>query len=65
MTGNPTEILVDYARMFFHLDIIKFNAMLSEVKKHTEDIDRLLTIIGKLDCYLSLGEYRTFIKDYL
>lgn len=64
MTGNPTEILVDYARMFFHLDIIKFNAMLSEVKKHTEDIDRLLTIIGKLDCYLSLGEYRTFIKDY-
>lgn len=64
MTGNPTEIIIDYARMFFHLDIIKFNSMLNEVKKHTEDIDMLLTIMGKLDFYLAIGEYRTYLHEY-
>ncbi|MDD6202967.1 MAG: hypothetical protein PUB13_08530 [Lachnospiraceae bacterium] len=64
MTGNPTEILVDYIRMFFHLDIIKFNSMLEEVKKHWENIDKMITIIGRLDAYLAVGEYRTYLEDY-
>lgn len=64
LTGNPTEIGIDYARMFLHIDIIKFNSMLKEVRKHQKDIDEILLIIGKIDVALSIGEYRTFLHDY-
>ena len=44
-SGNPLEIVLDYVRMVFHLDLIKFNQMLSEVRKNKDAIDRMLTII--------------------
>ena len=58
------ELGLDYIRMFFHLDIIKFNSMLSEVYKYRQEIDEMLTIIGKLDVYLCVGEYREYLSDY-
>lgn len=64
MTGNPTEIGVDYLRMFFHIDIIKFNSMLHEVKKHWNDIDEILRVVGYLDTILAVGEYRTHLVTY-
>ncbi|MBS7303871.1 MAG: hypothetical protein KIG50_07025 [Lachnospiraceae bacterium] len=64
MNGDLFEIGLDYIRMFLHLDIIKFNSMLEEVYKHREDVDSMLTIIGKLDMYLSIGEYREYLGEY-
>ncbi len=64
MNGDMSEIGLDYLRMFFHLDIIKFNSMLAQVFAHREEIDRMLTLIGQIDVYLCVGEYRTFIGDY-
>ncbi len=64
MSGDMMEIGLDYLRMFFHLDIIKFNSMLSEVYKYRTEIDSMLTIIGQLDACLSVGEFRTFLIDY-
>lgn len=64
MSGDMMEVGLDYIRMFLHLDIIKFNSMLAEVKKHKGEIDRMLSLIGELDTILSVGEYRTFLQDY-
>lgn len=64
MSGDMMEVGLDYIRMFLHLDIIKFNSMLAEVKKHRDEIDRMLSLIGELDTMLSVGEYRTFLQDY-
>ena len=64
MSGNPLEIIVDYLRICFHLDIIKFNSMLHEFMQHTEDVDVILTTIGKMESYLAIGEYRTFLGSY-
>ena len=64
MNGDMMEIGLDYLRMFFHLDIIKFNSMLAQVFAHRNEIDRILTIIGQIDVYLCVGEYRTFLGDY-
>lgn len=64
MSGDMMEIGLDYLRMFFHLDIIKFNSMLAQVFTHRNEIDRILTIIGQMDVYLCVGEYRTFLGDY-
>ena len=64
MNGDMMEIGLDYMRMFFHLDIIKFNSMLAEVFAHKNEIDQILTIIGQIDVYLCVGEYRTFLGEY-
>lgn len=63
-TGNPLEIILDYIRMFFHLDIIKFFQMRDEINKHWEDIDEMLTIMGQIDCALSIASYRAYLGNY-
>jgi len=64
MSGDMMEIGLDYIRMIFHLDIIKFNSMLAHVCAHREETDRMLTIIGQLDVILSIGEYRIYLNEY-
>lgn len=63
-SGNPLEGIFDYLRMCFHLDIIKFNDMLKEVRIHSEDIKRILEIVGEIDSAIAIGEYRKYLGDY-
>lgn len=63
-SGNPLDILLDFVRMGFHLDLIKFNQMLSEVRRHLSDIDRMVTILGKIETMICIGEYRACLGTY-
>jgi len=56
--GDPLEIILDYLRMGFHLDLIKFNQMLNEVHKHSGKIVRILTILGEIEAMIAIGAYR-------
>ena len=38
LTGDLGEIVMDYIRMFTHLDIIKFNNMIGKVQKNIKTI---------------------------
>ena len=62
-SGNPLEILLDYVRMVFHLDLIKFNQMLLEVRKNKDVIDRMLTIIGYMETVIAIGAFRTSMES--
>lgn len=57
-SSNPLEVILDYLRMVFHLDLIKFNNMLAEVKKNLTTIDRMLTITGYMEATIAIGNYR-------
>ena len=57
-SGNPLDILLDYLRMIFHLDLIQFNRMLKEVRKHKDDIDRMLSIVGMAEAMIAIGSFR-------
>lgn len=57
-SGNPIEIVLDYMRMAWHLDLIQFNHMLSEVRKHISEIDIMLTLVGKIEAMISIGAFR-------
>ncbi|MCL2718508.1 MAG: hypothetical protein FWE14_06975 [Lachnospiraceae bacterium] len=59
--GNPLEIILDYLRMGLHLDLIKFNQMLAEVRKHGDKIDRILTIMGEIEAMIAIGAFRVKI----
>ena len=64
-TGNPLDILTDYLRMMFHLDIILFNRMYLLMEKYQNEIDEMLAIIGEIDAYDAIGAYRTSLEgDY-
>ncbi len=64
-SGNPLEILMDYFRMAFHVDIIVFNRMLSELNKHLEDVDVLAGEIGCVETSICIAAYRRSIEQSL
>ena len=64
LTGSLAELPLDYLRIFFHLDLIKFNIMLSEVKNKRQDIFKIVDIAGFLDAMISLAHYRRTLEIY-
>ncbi|MBR4981652.1 MAG: hypothetical protein IKY94_03720 [Lachnospiraceae bacterium] len=63
MAGEGLELLLDYLRMCFHLDIIKFNNMLSLLQKQEEEIWKLYEIMGETDACIAIAEYRAFLPQ--
>ena len=61
--SSPMDILLDYIRMMTHVDIIKFNQMYKLILERREDLDRIITILGKLDAYISVACFRESVKD--
>lgn len=57
-SGSPLDILLDYCRMACHLDLMKFNSMLAQVRKRTADVDTLFYTLGSLETAISIGAYR-------
>lgn len=62
-SGNPLDIVLDYLRMVFHLDLIKFNAMLEQVRGCLEDVDVLFHTLGYLETAIAIGAYRNSLKE--
>lgn len=63
-SSNLIDIVFDYLRMIFHLDLIKFNWMLKEVREYISDIDQMITIEGRIDAIIAVGAYRKGNPDY-
>lgn len=57
-SGNPLDILLDYCRMACHIDLIKFNSMLMQVRERIDDVDMLFYTLGSLETAISIGAYR-------
>lgn len=63
VSSNPLEILMDYIRMVFHVDLIKFNSMLKHLRGHIEDVDVLIGIVGFLETAVSILAFRISLKE--
>lgn len=63
-SGNPLDMLVDFVKMGFHIDLICFNRMLKEVRCHTKEVDALLTEYGFVEACLAIGEYRVSVGSF-
>ena len=64
MSGNPLDVIVDYLRMAFHLNLIKFNTMLKEAKTHKQDIISIIETMGNIEAMISIGAYRKSLPYY-
>ncbi len=64
MTGGFLDMVLDYLRIFFHLDLIKFNIMLAIVRDKRDDIRELFELTGMLDACICIASYRKSIDHF-
>lgn len=63
-TGNLLDAILDYGRMLFHIDLIKFNSMLSILNKNRDALNRLFANIGFLDSMIAIASFRKYLDYY-
>ena len=63
-TGSILEIPLEYMRMFLHIDLIKFNKMLKQLKSLRGEVEEILFIIGYLESMISIGAFRKSLPYY-
>jgi DNA mismatch repair ATPase MutS len=64
VNGNLVDAVLDYLRMLFHLDLIKYNSMLSFFKKNRTVLNRIFEKIGYLDSMTAAASFRKLIYYY-
>ena len=62
--GSLGEIIMEYFRMIFHVDIIKFNSMLDSTRKNIGYIDTMFETLGRLEAGMAVASFRTALPYY-
>ncbi|MCR4959946.1 MAG: hypothetical protein K6A74_00660 [Lachnospiraceae bacterium] len=63
-SGNPLELLLDYVKMLFHIDIIYFYRMLSSLQNNTETFEELFKRLGRIESYVSIAYFRASLDEW-
>lgn len=64
VSGSLIDVLMDYVRMIFHVDLIKFNSMKKYAEDHEAEIQRLYDTLGEIETCICIMEYRGKIDAY-
>ncbi|HAU86245.1 MAG TPA: hypothetical protein DCW90_12350 [Lachnospiraceae bacterium] len=65
MSGDLLDVVLDYVRMIFHIDLIMFDSMIKDLETKSEDIEKIYEIIGKIDASIAIASFRTYLNgDY-
>jgi DNA mismatch repair ATPase MutS len=62
--GDMSDMVLDYLRMLFHIDLIKFNSMLKCFKKNKDALNLMYENIGILDSMIAAASFRTMLDYY-
>ncbi len=62
--GSLGDVIMDYVRMIFHVDIIKFYSMLQTMLDHTDDIHQMYETLGKIEVALAVASFREALDYY-
>ncbi len=63
-TGDMMSFFLDYVRILFHTDLIRFNLMLTEFFKKKEQIVEVFEIVGLLDAMCAIASFRAMLPVY-
>ncbi len=58
VSGSLVDVLMDYARMLFHVDIIRFNSMRKIAEAKASVIDELFCTLGELEADICISDFR-------
>ncbi len=62
--GDLMDAGLDYIRMLFHVDLIKYNSMLSFFKKNRDSLNSIYKTIGFLDSCMAASSFRGRLPYY-
>ncbi len=62
--GDLGDVILDYIRILFHIDLIKFNGMLDNIHKNRDNLNRMFEIVGLIDSMIAVASFRTMIPYY-
>lgn len=63
-SGNLIDLMLDYIRMLFHIDLIKYNSMLNNFKKNRNVLNRIFINVGFLDSMIAAASFRRMLYYY-
>ena len=63
VNDSIVEMLMQYVRMIFHVDLIKFNLMVKKTKENIGEIDELYRIMGDIEAAAAVASFRTYLKE--
>lgn len=64
VSGSFFDTVMDYIKMIFHVDIIKFYSMLVVLKNNQDAINDVYEIIGNIDTCIAIASYREGLEYY-
>lgn len=62
-SGDILNMLFDYIRMVFHVDLIKFNSMLYILREHIDDVDTLIGTLGLMETAVAVWIFRQSLEN--
>lgn len=64
LSGGPGDVLMDYVRLLFHVDLQQFYKMLGELYAHEKELMDLYRQTGWLESMLAIACYRQYLGDW-
>lgn len=62
--GSLGDVILDYLRMVLHVDLIKFNSMLRELKKNIDEVEIFIEGLGLIESMICVASFREMISYY-
>lgn len=62
--GSLGGLLLDYLKLFFHIDLIVYPGLLAEAKKHQSEFQELLEAVGEMDAAICVASFRKWLPWY-
>lgn len=57
-SGSLSDVILDYIRMIFHIDLIRFNQLTVSVKKYSKEVIDMYETLGYLESCIAIASYR-------
>ncbi len=64
VSGSLSDVVMEYVKMFTHIDIIKFNRVVKTIREKKEDIDKMFSILGKIESGIAIASFREYCEYY-
>lgn len=61
--GSFWDLSLDYVRMMFHIDLIKFDSMTKKIQARTSELNELYETLGFLDAMIAVASFRTWLGE--
>lgn len=64
MSGSPLDLLADYVKLLFHIDLIAYNQIIRASEKKEKEIRCAMEILGQLECGLAIASFRCYLTSW-